>query len=179
MSINLQPTLQNDSLTICPLHQEDFIDLYAVAADPEIWMQHPNKDRWKNEVFQIFFEGAMKSADAFRIVEKATAQTIGSTRFYDYNSKDSSIFIGYTFYGTAYWGKGINPIVKTLMLNYIFQFVERVLFHIGAGNIRSQIAISNLGAEKINEQEVAYFGEMPQVNFVYEITKASWELNKT
>lgn len=173
--IDLQPILENDRIEIYPLKDEDFQTLYTVAADPEIWSQHPNKDRWKKEVFLTFFKGAMQSGGAFRIVDKATGMTIGSSRFYDYDSERNSIFIGYTFLATAYWGKGINQMAKTLMLNHAFQFVDSVSFHIGAENIRSQIAISRLGAIKVGEQEVTYFGEAPKLNFVYEINKAAWE----
>jgi RimJ/RimL family protein N-acetyltransferase len=60
-------------------------------------------------------------------------------------------------------------------LDYIFQFVSKVNFHIGADNIRSQVAIGRIGAEKIGEQEVTYFGEASKLNYVYEITKAKWE----
>lgn len=174
MNIDLQPTLENQLIKLCPLEEKDFDLLYAVAADPEIWKQHPNKDRWKKEVFQTFFEGAIKSRGAFGVIDKTTGLTIGSTRFYDYSPEDSSIFIGYTFYATAYWGTGINPAVKALMMDYIFQFVDKIYFHIGANNIRSQIAITRLGAIKVGEQEVTYFGETPKLNFVYQISKSSW-----
>jgi len=167
--IDLQPTLANEEIALCPLKVSDFEELYAVAADPKIWEQHPNKDRWKKEVFRTFFEGAIQSGGAFRIVDKTTGSTIGSTRFYDYDQLGRSIFIGYTFYARVYWGKGFNPAVKALMMDYIFQFVDKVCFHIGSENIRSQIAISRLGAIKVAEQEVAYFGEAPKLNFVYEI----------
>lgn len=176
VTLNIQPTLENESIVLYPLAEKDLTAVYAVASDPEIWVQHPNKDRWKNEVFQNFFEGAMQSGGAFRIVDKVTALTIGCTRFYDINEEENSIFIGYTFYGRSCWGKGINMTVKAMMLDYIFQFVDRVYFHIGALNIRSQIAISRLGAVKVDELEVAYFGEVPQINFLYELTKASWLL---
>lgn len=172
MLIDTQAILENEHIMLRPLQAQDFETLYAVAADPAIWQQHPNKDRWKKSVFRTFFDGAMKSGGAFLIIDKTTGSAIGSTRFYDNNPENSSIFIGYTFYATAYWGKGINPMVKTLMLDYIFRFVDRVYFHIGAENIRSQIAISRLGAVKIGEQEVTYFGEAPKLNFVYEIAKA-------
>lgn len=178
MNLDLQPDLENQAIKLCPLEEKDFDLLYAVAADPEIWQQHPNKDRWKKEVFCTFFEGAIKSRGAFRVMDKITGLTIGSTRFYDYNPEDSSIFIGYTFYATAYWGKGINLAVKALMLDYIFQFVEKVSFHIGSDNIRSQIAITRLGAEKVGEEEVTYFGESPKLNFVYQMTKAAWQEKK-
>jgi len=61
-----------------------------------------------------------------------------------------------------------------MMLNYIFKYVSKVIFHIGANNIRSQIAISRLGVTKTGEQEVAYHGEQPKLNYVYEINKKEW-----
>lgn len=174
MNPNTKAILENETVILYPLEEADFETLYAVSSDPKIWEQHPNKNRWQKEVFRTFFEGALQSNGAFRVVDKATGSTIGSTRMYDYNEAENSILIGYTFYATAYWGKGINPLVKTLMLDYLFQYVSKVLFHIGADNIRSQVSISRLGAEKVGAQQVAYFGENPKLNFVYEITKENW-----
>lgn len=175
MHFDVQPILENNQIALYPLLGDDFEALYAVAADPDIWKQHPNKDRWKREVFQTFFEGALQSEGAFKIIYKATGDIMGSTRFYDYNEQENSILIGYTFYATRYWGKGINHAVKTMMLDYIFRFVDKVYFHIGAENIRSQIAISRLGVTKIAEQEITYFGESPKMNFVYELMREDWE----
>lgn len=174
MDFDIQTTLENDKVVLYPLLEKDFEDLYNVAADPKIWEQHPNKDRWKKEVFKTFFEGAIKSKGAFKIIDKTNGKVIGSTRFYDYNREGNSILIGYTFYSTPYWGKGMNHSVKALMLNYIFQFVSKVYFHIGADNIRSQISISRLGARKTGEQEVSYFGEQQKLNCVYELNKEEW-----
>ena len=174
MNFNIQPVLENEEIILYPLREQDFESLYAVASDPKIWEQHPNKDRWKKEVFRVFFEGAMESRGAFKIVEKATGKTIGSTRMYHYNEQENTIFIGYTFYAVAYWGKGINRSVKTMMLDYVFRLVSKVYLHVGAENIRSQIAVERLGAEKIAEQEVTYFGEKPRLNFLYEISREKW-----
>jgi N-acetyltransferase len=174
MEFNIQPVLENDDIILLPLSAGDFEDLYAVASDPKIWEQHPNKDRWRKEVFQTFFEGAIQSKGAFKIVEKATGKVAGSTRFYDYNEQENGIFIGYTFYATKFWGTGFNPAVKALMLNYIFQFVSHVNFHIGVNNVRSQIAIGRIGAKKVAEEVVNYYGEAPKLNFVYSIDRANW-----
>lgn len=174
MVFSLQPILENENSILYPLEEKDFEILYNAASDPEIWKQHPNKDRWQKDVFQTFFDGAIKSKGAFKIVDKRSGNVIGSTRMYDYDPIDNSIFIGYTFYSVSCWGKGFNKDVKTTMLDYLFQFVDKVNFHIGAENIRSQIAISRLGAEKIAEQEVAYFGEKAKLNFVYQIEKLNW-----
>ena len=45
MSFELQPRLQNDLIKLEPLEAGDFERLYAVAADPLIWEQHPSSDR--------------------------------------------------------------------------------------------------------------------------------------
>ncbi len=178
MNFDIQPTLENEAVILKPLQATDFNDLFAVASDPKIWEQHPNKDRWKKAVFQTFFDGAIQSNGAFLVVDKATGKIAGCTRFYDYDEREDSILIGYTFYGREYWGKGINHSVKKMMLDYIFRYVSKVYFHIGAANIRSQIAISRLGAIKIKEQEVAYFGEAPKMNFVYLIEKKNYTLQE-
>ncbi|WP_433764592.1 GNAT family N-acetyltransferase [Flavobacterium ginsenosidimutans] len=178
MNFNLQPILENDFCILSPLEEKDFEALYQAASDPKIWEQHPNKDRWKREVFENFFEGAIKSKGAFKIINKETGVVVGSTRFYDFNEEEDCIFIGYTFYAVSCWGKGLNLSVKKMMLDYLFQYVSKVRFHIGAENIRSQIAISRVGAKKVAEEEVAYFGEKPKLNFVYQIDKKDWKTQK-
>ena len=179
MKFNIQPILENDNTILYPLQENDFEALYTVASDPKIWEQHPNKDRWKKDVFRMFFDGAIQSNGAFKIIDKSTGKIAGSTRFYDYNEQENSILIGYTFYATKYWGKGINSVVKAMMLDYIFQYVDHVHFHVGVDNIRSQIAIVRLGAKKIAEQKVAYFGEAPRMNYVYSLSKEKWFKIKT
>lgn len=174
MDFSIQPVLENDNVLLLPLQEEDFEALYAVAADEKVWEQHPNKDRWQREVFRSFFEGALQSNGAFRIIDKSSGEVAGSTRFYDYKEEDKSILVGYTFYGRRFWGKGMNPMVKRLMLDYIFQFVDKVHFHVGASNYRSQMAITRLGAVKIAEEDIAYYGEASRLNFVYEIRRENW-----
>jgi RimJ/RimL family protein N-acetyltransferase len=59
------------------------------------------------------------------------------------------------------------------MLTYAFQFVPRVIFHVGAQNIRSQKAMEKLGAIKIGEEQVAYYGEETRLNYVYMVEAQS------
>ena len=130
----LQPTLENIEVKLLPLQESDFERLYEVASDPLVWAQHPNKNRCEREPFRNFFEGAMMSSGAFLILDKERGEVAGSTRFYDYNEEARSVFIGYTFYGTKFWGSRLNPQAKKLMLDYIFQYVDLVKFHVGAEN---------------------------------------------
>lgn len=166
-----QPTLQNDIIKLVPLKDTDFEVLYEVASDPLIWEQHPNKNRWKREVFENFFKGAIESKGAFLIYDAQTNNVIGSTRFYDWDTKKSVVTIGYTFYARSHWGGKYNPAAKQLMMQHAFKYVSSVIFHIGANNIRSQKAIERLGAKKIAEEEINYFGEDCNLNFIYEIKR--------
>ena len=170
--MNLQPNhLSNHLIRLEPLQPSHFNELYETASDPLIWEQHPNPNRYQKEVFESFFEGALASGGAFIVRDVDTGKALGSTRFYDLKPLDNEIKIGYTFFSRDCWGKGINQQVKTLMLNYAFIYIEKVIFHIGAQNIRSQIAIEKLGAKKVGEEMVAYYNEPDRLNFVYEMMR--------
>lgn len=172
MPFDLQPTfLQDDLIKLIPLQETDFDKLFEVASNPKVWEQHPNPNRYKRDVFTTYFKGAMASKGAFLILDANTNKTVGCSRYYDYNDVDNAVLIGYTFIGTPYWGSGYNKAVKKLMLDYAFRFVDKVYFHIGAFNIRSQKAIEKIGAVKVDEFEVEYYGEDSKLNFVYVINK--------
>ena len=172
MKFDLQPKhLINDLIELIPLENNHFEMLFEVASDPLVWEQHPNKNSYQKEVFKNFFEGAMQSEGAFLIIDAATKAVVGSSRFYDFDEKDNAILIGYTFIARKYWGKGYNKSLKNLMLAYVFEFVDKVYFHIGSQNIRSQMAIEKIGAQKMDEKLIEYFGETPKLNYIYLINK--------
>ncbi|HXB42320.1 MAG TPA: GNAT family N-acetyltransferase [Bacteroidia bacterium] len=172
MKFELQPTLSNELIKIQPLQENDFETLYKIASDPLLWEQHPNKDRYKRDVFENFFKGAMESGGAFLVLDNTNGEVIGCSRYYyDFNEKENAIVIGYTFIARSHWGKGFNKALKNLMLTHAFKFVDAVLFHIGANNIRSQKAIGNIGAKKIGEIEMEYYSEAKKLNFIYSIKK--------
>lgn len=172
--MNLQPVLKDENVLLKPLSIDDFEKLYQVARDPEVWAMHPNKERYKRPVFQNFFEGALASKGAFLVVDRKTQEVLGSTRFYEFNPDTKSVLIGYTFYGTKWWGKNINSTVKKLMLDYIFHEVDQVIFHVGKDNLRSVKAMTKLGAENTGEEEIAYYGEDSRTNIVFRIRKNDW-----
>ncbi len=177
---NIQPIhLKNDWITLAPLQLADFEKLYAVASDSLIWEQHPNKNRYKKEVFENFFKGAIESKGAFLFINTSSGETIGSSRFCNYDSITNSIEIGYTFFSRTCWGKPYNYSSKYLMIKYAIQFVDSIIFHIGAGNIRSQKAIEKIGAIKIAEEVHQYYGEENNLNYVYEIKKADWKIKQS
>lgn len=178
MQIDIQPThLENDRVKLVPLQETDFEALYAVAADPLIWEQHPNPDRYKREVFLNFFKGAMESRGAFLIKNAQTEEVIGCSRFYGFDQDTDSMHIGYTFFSRSCWGKSYNAEVKRLMLDYAFGYVSNIIFHVGSDNKRSRKAIEKLGSEPIEEKTVAYYGEEPRMNCIYRLSKKQFQEN--
>ena len=146
MSFDLQPHLKGELVELRPLTPEDWDDLFAVAADPLIWEQHPESDRHKEDVFKVFFREALESGGAFVVIGQTSRQIIGSTRFYGYDPEKSEIEIGWTFLARRYWGGRYNREMKQLMLTHAFKFVETMVFLVGEKNFRSQKAMEKVGA---------------------------------
>jgi RimJ/RimL family protein N-acetyltransferase len=175
MNFNLQPTLESELIEIVPLQQNDFEKLYEVASDPLVWEQHPNKNRYQRAIFQNFFNGAIESKGAFLVCEKENGKVIGSSRYYDLDKEKNTVAVGYTFIDRAYWGKGYNNVLKQLMFDHAFKFVDKIILHIGATNFRSQKATEKLGAKKIADLDVAYYGEETKLNFAYQVDRQNWQ----
>ncbi|OXA93214.1 GNAT family N-acetyltransferase [Flavobacterium hercynium] len=173
-NFNLQPEVLEDDITkLIPLKEGHFDALYEVASDPLIWEQHPMKDRYKIEVFRSFFDAAINSQSSFLILDKNTNEIVGNTRYYDYNAEKSSIAIGFTFIARKFWGGLHNKSNKKLLMDYAFKYVNTIVFHIGAENIRSQKAVAKLGAVKTKEMMVSSNGvDLP--HFEYELSKADY-----
>lgn len=170
------PTILKDDLVeASALQENNFAELFKAANDPIIWEQHPNKNRYKQEEFSNYFEGAIKEATAYLVRDTNTKEVIGCSRYYGYNDEERTITIGYTFFVTKCWGKGYNRQLKKLMIDYAFQFVDTIVFVVGAVNKRSQIAVEKLGATKMEEQITAYYGEQPKLDFIYHLPKAAWK----
>jgi len=69
-----QPVIKGQSLELRPLRPEDFPDLYAVAAEPLIWEQHPHNNRFQEEVFKKFFRDALASGGALIATDSQTGR---------------------------------------------------------------------------------------------------------
>src|SRR5439155_5240844 len=151
---------------------EDWDDLFAVASDPLIWEQHPESDRYKEDVFKVFFREALESGGAFVIIDKKNQQIIGSTRCYGYDPKKSEIEIGWTFLARKYWGGRYNRELKDLMLAHAFKFVENVVLFVGQNNVRSQKATEKIGAIKDGLVTRMYGNHPPALNVKYVIKKS-------
>jgi len=170
--LDRQPVLEDERVLVRPLREDDWEALFAVASDPAIWEQHPMHDRWREDVFRVFFDDALAQGGALAIIDKAKDQIIGSSRYQAYDQDDGgSVEIGWTFLATRTWGKGINPAVKRLMLEHALESVARVDFRVGETNYRSRIALENIGAVCSDRTELTRYDGKRVLHVVYEVTR--------
>lgn len=169
VEFDLQPTLKGKLVELRPLRPQDFDLLFAAASDPLIWEQHPESDRYKREVFQKFFDGAMQSKGAFAVIERASGRIIGSSRYCNLDPSRSEVEIGWTFLERAFWGGTYNREMKSLMLDHAFRFVGRVVFVVGESNLRSQKALEKIGARFLKKAERPAQDGRP--NLIFAITR--------
>src|SRR6476659_10456377 len=151
MKFDLQPTLIGRRIRLRPLAADDFDALFTAASDPLIWIQHPESDRYKPEIFQAYFDGAMESKGAFAIIESNSGQIIGSSRYCNLTAERDEVEIGWTFLERAFWGGYYNRELKSLMIDHALRFVDRVVFVAGEENMRSRRALEKIGATYVKK----------------------------
>jgi RimJ/RimL family protein N-acetyltransferase len=140
-----QPVLKSKLVELRPLRSEDYDDLYAVAADPLIWEQHPVKNRHEETRFREFFGESLASGGALIAIDAESQRVIGSSRFYGYSKERSEVEIGWTFLARSHWGGRYNGELKQLMLRHAFRFVNSVVFFVSPENVRSQRSVEKIG----------------------------------
>lgn len=170
-----QPVLEGERLLLRPLTADDWDALYAVASDPDVWALHPAHDRWQEPVFRAFFDDALTNRGALAVIEKASGEIVGSSRFQGYDpAEGGSVEIGWTFLARRLWGQRLNAEMKRLMLSHALQSVERVLFRVGEANVVSRGAMKNIGGRLTDRTDVTVLAGEPIVHVVYEIDRAGF-----
>lgn len=142
--MELQPTLKNDLVVVRPLQLNDFSDLYLQANNKEIWAQLPPRaqNRYKQPDFADFFNNLMKTNTAFCILDAKTQCPIGTTKYYIHNNL---LYMGGTFIGRKYWGGKYNYAFRSLLIDYAFDYYDKIHIHISENNIRNRQATLKLG----------------------------------
>jgi N-acetyltransferase len=168
---DLQPVLKGKLLSLRPLRQADYDDLFAVASDPLIWEQHPASNRYQPEVFAALFRESLASGGALIALDTSSGKVIGSSRFHAYDPVRSEIEIGWTFLARTYWGGVYNREMKELMLRHAFRFVNCVVFLVGPQNFRSQRAMEKIGGRRAGTHRGASGIE----NIIFQITRDAFE----
>jgi RimJ/RimL family protein N-acetyltransferase len=75
VSFDRQPRLVGDLLELRPIRAGDFEALFRVAADPLIWEQHPEPNRYQEATFRAFFDEALASGGALVALDRSPARS--------------------------------------------------------------------------------------------------------
>lgn len=170
-----QPTLEGERLLLRPLAPDDWDALFAVASDPLIWEVHPAHDRWQEPVFRDYFGDALAQGGALAVIDKASGDVVGSSRFQNFDPADGgSVEIGWTFLARSHWGGAYNAEMKRLMLAHALQSVERVVFRVGETNGRSRRAMEKIGGRLTDRIDITQLPAGPARHVIYEIDRAGF-----
>ncbi|MCC9019192.1 MULTISPECIES: GNAT family N-acetyltransferase [Flavobacterium] len=146
--------LEDDSVLLRPLQESDADNLLEISVnEPETWKYSlvgaDGKENLINYI-QLAVKGRENQKEfPFIVFDKKTQKYAGSTRFYDMNLEYKSLQLGYTWYGSAFRGTGLNKHCKFLLLQFAFETlgVERVEFRADNNNERSIAAMKSIGCK--------------------------------
>lgn len=146
--------LEDEFVILRSLQESDVVHLLEISRqEPETW--HYSLVRANGqENLEKYIQLAIKARDnktefPFLVFDKKLGKYAGSTRFYDINFEFKTLQLGYTWYGKAFRGTGLNKHCKFLLLQYAFETLgmERVEFRADANNARSIAAMKSIGCQ--------------------------------
>lgn len=144
--------LENERVLLRPLKSDDYDLLLPFSEnEPQLWRFNAGGAAGADNL-KRYIEFAIKRRHEhaeypFIVLDKLSGQYAGCTRLYDFRFENKTVQIGYTWYGKAYQGTGINKNCKFLLLDFAFANLnmERVGFAANAGNRRSINAMKSIG----------------------------------
>jgi len=177
----MNPTLSGRVVRLEPLAESHREPLRAAAQSEAIW--EFNLVSGFGPAFDSWFDAALAGQSAVTRVPYAviTVQdnvAIGSTSFLDPSPAHRRVEIGSTWYLPAFWNTGVNPECKLLLLTQAFDVMamNRVSFQVDLKNLRSQRAVTKLGAVRegvLRKHCITYTGR-ERDTVVFSITAQKW-----
>jgi len=146
--------LEDDLVLLLPLQESDVENLLEISInEPETWKYSLVGADGKENLIN-YIQSAIKTREEkrefpFIVFDKKSQKYAGSTRFYDINLEYKTLQLGYTWYGSAFRGTGLNKHCKFLLLQFAFETLgmERVEFRADNNNERSIAAMKSIGCK--------------------------------
>ncbi|KRB56975.1 GNAT family N-acetyltransferase [Flavobacterium sp. Root186] len=146
--------LEDDLVLLRPIQESDVENLLEISInEPETWKYSlvgaEGKDNLINYIQLAIKEREKQKEFPFIVFDKKSQKYAGSTRFYDINLDFKTLQLGYTWYGSAFRGTGLNKHCKFLLLQFAFETLgmERVEFRADNNNERSIAAMKSIGCK--------------------------------
>ncbi len=145
---------ENARIRLEPLQTEHVDEFAVLAEDSRIWT-YLTENGQRRDAFSAYFQQAMEARKQalqypFAIVDKTKNCLAGMTRLYAIDPQLNHLKMGHTWYGTAFWGSGVNQQAKYLLFDFVFEQLAavRVGFGVHAENTRSLRALERLGVKR-------------------------------
>jgi RimJ/RimL family protein N-acetyltransferase len=175
--------LETNKITLRLLTKEDFPAFQKETGNPDEWeyftanLADPKECKlWLDEALQQYGAGLKFP---FVIINREIDQIIGSTSYGNISLRDKRLEIGWTWLGKNFRGKGFNPHIKYLMLQYAYESMgfERVEFKTDVMNQASRKALTKIGAieEGILRSHTLMQNNRRRDTIYYSILKSEWE----
>lgn len=146
--------LEDYLVLLRPIQESDVENLLEISInEPETWKYSLIGAEGKENLIH-YIQLAVKAREnqkefPFIVFDKKSQKYAGSTRFYDINLEFKTLQLGYTWYGSAFRGTGLNKHCKFLLLQFAFETLkmERVEFRADNNNERSIAAMKSIGCK--------------------------------
>lgn len=172
--------LENDHVRLEPFEERHKEPLRAACdADPELWPGF-----YYNSLGGEHFDGgwaAMREQQAagtripFAVIH--AGEVVGLSTFINIQRADRAVEIGTTYYRPEARGGVVNPAAKRLLLEHAFACgAQRVAFQVDQINLRSQAAMTKLGAVRegvMRNDKVTWTGRV-RSSVIFSILSEEW-----
>lgn len=147
-------TLEGHGVRLIPLEAAHSAALAQAAADGELWTLRVTSvpppgttDRYIQQALEGQIAGHMLP---FAVIETASGQIIGATRYHDIIPSVARLEIGYTWYARRWQRSHVNTACKLLLLGHAFDSLGAAVvgWRTDNFNFASQRAIERLGAHR-------------------------------
>jgi RimJ/RimL family protein N-acetyltransferase len=176
--------IEDSRVLLRPLTSADFSNLLEFSMnEPALWefslQTGAGEDALRNYISVATDARIAGKEYPFIVYDKMKAAYAGSTRFYDIQLFHKTVQLGYTWYGSAFQGTGLNKHCKYLLLNFAFEkmLMERVEFRADNDNKRSIAAMKSIGCMEegiLRSNSIKQDGSRRD-SIVLSILKEEWE----
>jgi N-acetyltransferase len=176
--------LEDEKVLLRPLNASDIKFLLPFALnEPDTWQYSQISARGEKGM-NAYVQTALTNRASgkeypFIVIDQASGEYAGSTRFYDIQPQNNMLQLGYTWYGEKFRGTGLNKHCKFLLLQFAFEQLNmyRVEFRADARNERSIAAMKSIGCkpEGILRSHMWLEDGSRRDSIVLSILKQEWE----
>lgn len=149
-----QPVLEGRHILLRPMVRSDGPAIVDAASDGKLWELFytvvPGPESINAYLDRAEREQGWGRIMPFAVIEKASGDLVGATRYMRMNSPHRRLEIGTTFYASRVQRTPINSEAKLLLLTHAFESMNCVCvqFRTDHFNFASQRAIERLGAKR-------------------------------